>query len=162
MARNYVENDQVRFTEAGLCTVDMEIYGGECIKDLTPKRLFPMTGEDMYISLLDKDGKEMAIIRNAKTLIKESREAIYKALGEYYFIPKITKIYKCEDKFGTLTFDVETDKGRVKFSIKNRHYDIKKIYDDRVLMRDRDDNRYEIENYTLLDKKSIKLLYQYI
>lgn len=162
MARNYVEGDSVKFTEAGLCSVDMEIYGGETVKGLTPKRLFPMTGVNMYITLLDDAGKEQAIIRNLETLMPESRKVIEEALNEYYFMPKITKINGVEDKFGILKLDVMTDKGRVSFAIKNRHYDIKKIYDNRILMRDRNDNRYEIEDYTTLDKKSIKMLYQYI
>ena len=162
MARFYVEGDSVKFTESGLCSVDMEIYGGDCVKNLTPKRLFPMTGVNMYITLLDSDGKEKAIIRNLDTLMPDSKKVIENALNEYYFMPKITKINQIVDKFGVLTLDVMTDKGNVKFAIKNRHYDIKKIYDNRILIRDRNDNRYEIEDYTTLDKKSIKMLYQYI
>ena len=162
MARNYVEGDKVRFTEAGLCTVDMEIYGGETFKGLTPKRLFPMTGENRYITLLDDAGKEIAIIRSLKTLMPESRKVIDNALYEYYFIPKISKINEITDKFGILTFDVDTDKGRVSFDIKNRHYDIKQIYGHRILLRDRNDNRYEIEDSSKLDKRSLKLIYPYI
>jgi hypothetical protein len=140
----------------------MDIYGGEHIDGLTPKRLFPMTGLNMYISLINSDGKEVAIIRNMETLMPESREAVDQCLNEYYMMPKIKQILSCWDKFGILKFEVLTDRGTVTFDIKNRHYDIKKIYGNRILMRDRNDNRYEIEDYTLLDKKSIKLLYQYI
>ncbi len=162
MARNYVEGDTVRFTDAGFCSVDMEIYGGETVKNLTPKRLFPMTGENRYISLIDETGHERAIIRNIDTLMPDSKKVIEQALNEYYFMPKITAINEVIDKFGVLNLNVETDKGSVKFAIKNRHYDIKKIYGNRILIRDRNDNRYEIPDYTQLDKKSIKKLYQYI
>lgn len=162
MARNYVEGDMVRFTETGLCTVDMEIYGGETVKGLTPKRLFPMTGENMYITLLNGEGKEEAIIRNLNTLMPESRKVIENALSEFYFMPKISKINEITDKFGILSLDVDTDKGRVKFDIKNRHYDIKQIYGSRILIRDRNDNRYEIEDSSKLDKRSLKLIYPYI
>lgn len=162
MGRNYVEGDMVRFTEVGLCSVDMEIYGGETIKGLTPKRLFPMTGENMYITLLDEKGKEVAIIRNLDTLMPDSKKVIENALYEYYFMPKISKINEITDKFGILTLDVETDKGRVRFDIKNRHYDIKQIYGSRILIRDRNDNRYEIEDSRNLDKRSLKLIYPYI
>lgn len=162
MARRYVEGDGVRFTRSGLSTVDMELYGGEKECGLTPKRLFPVTGEDRYISLLDEEGKESAIIRNINNLMPDSRQAVEEALGEYYFIPEITRIVEVKDSFGQLKFEVETDKGRVKFEVKNRHYDIKKVYGDRVLIRDKNDNRYEIPDYTKLDTKSIKQLYQYI
>lgn len=162
MARNYVGNDSVRFTLSGLCTVDMEVYGGETVRYLTPKRLFPVTGETKYISLLDSEEHEVAIIRDLDTLMKESREAVEKALGEYYFVPKITAIKEITDKFGALKFSVSTDKGNVEFTVKNRHYDIKKLQNERVLIRDSNDNRYEIEDYTLLDKASRKALYQYV
>lgn len=161
MERNYIEGDSVRFTKASLCTVDMEVCGSKTFKNLTPKRLFPMTN-NAYITLLDEKGKEVAIIRNLDTLIPESRKIIEIALNEYYFIPKIKKINEIEDKFGTLNLDVETHKGKVKFAIRNRHYDIKKIGDNRILIKDGNDNRYEIEDYTIMDKKSIKLLYPYI
>ena len=162
MGRYYVEGDSVRFKTGGLCTVDMEVYGGEEIKGLIPKRLFPVTGSDMYISLLDENGKEKAIIRSLNTLMPDSKKVIEEALGEYYFTPKVTCINGIVDKFGILNLDVMTDKGRVEFAIKNRHYDIKKIYDNRILIRDRNDNRYEIEDYTKLDSRSMKMLYQYI
>ena len=162
MPRNYVGGDSVRFKESGLCSVDMEVYGGETVKGLTPKRLFPMTGERQYITLLDKDSKEVAIIRDLDSLMEDSKKVIENALNEYYFMPKITKILNIEDKFGVLKMSVETDKGNVEFAIKNRHYDIKKIYENRILIRDRNDNRYEIVDYYALDKKSIRMLYQYI
>ena len=110
MGRYYVEGDSVRFKTAGLCTVDMEVYGGESVTGLTPKRLFPVTGCDMYISLLDENGKEKAIIRNLNNLIPESKKVIEEALGEYYFTPKITCINSIVDKFGILNMDVKTDK----------------------------------------------------
>ena len=162
MPRTYVEGDRVRFVYKGICTVDMEVYGADVVTDLTPKRLFPVTGSDKYVSLLDKDGNEVAIIRDLSSLMKESRKNIEKALDEFYFVPKIIKINGITDKFGVLKFDVETDKGRVEFTVKNRHYDIKKLQTERVLIRDSNDNRYEIESYLLLDRQSRKKMYQYV
>ena len=74
MARNYVEGEKIRFIEAGLCTVDMENEDGTLVKGLTPKRLFPMTHENKYITLLDDKGKEVAIIRSLKSLAPDSRK----------------------------------------------------------------------------------------
>ena len=162
MSRFYVEGDIVRFKETGLCTVEMEVYGGDVYKNLTPKRLFPMSGGNKYISLLDEEMKEKAIIRDLDTLMPESKKVIEDALCEYYFMPKIIRINMCDVKFGLLNFDVDTDKGNVKFSVKNRHYDIKKLENERILIRDGNDNRYEIEDYSKLDKKSARMLYQYI
>ena len=75
MTRNYVGGDGVRFTRAGTCLVDMEYYGGETVKRLEPHRLFPISGGDRYITLLDEDGIEQAIIRDLSTLLPKVRQS---------------------------------------------------------------------------------------
>ena len=69
MTRNYVGGDSVRFTRAGTCLVDMEYFGGKTVKRLEPHRLFPVSGGDKYIALLDEEGIEQAIIRDLDTLL---------------------------------------------------------------------------------------------
>jgi hypothetical protein len=107
---------------------------------------------------LDDAGKEMAIIRNPATLMPESRKAIEDCLREYYRIPKITEILEISEKHGQLKWHVQTDRGEHAFEIRNRHSDIKMLYDGRVLVRDSADNRYEIPDHTLLSKHSRNLL----
>ena len=52
MSRKYVDGDSVRFTPSSFCQVDAELFGGERINALEPRRLFPLSGPDRYISLL--------------------------------------------------------------------------------------------------------------
>lgn len=160
MARVYVEGDQVRFTRKDLCFVDMECYDGRKFENLEPRRLFPVSGKDRYITLLDEKGIEVAIIRNPETLMPDSRKAIEDCLWEYYRIPKITEILNISEKHGRLKWCVNTDCGEHTFEIRNRHSDIKMLYDGRVLIRDSADNRYEIPDYKLLPKRSRFLLNQ--
>ena len=42
--------------------------------------------------------------------------------------------------------------------IRNRNADIKQLYDGRILVRDSNDNRYEIIDYRKLDRDSLRLL----
>ena len=158
MARLYIDGDEVRITRRDLCSVDVEFYRGETIENLEPRRLFPVSGMSKYITLIDEKGKEQAIIRNIDTLMSESKKVIEACLREYYLIPKITRILEVTDKFGLLKWTVETDRGNQTFEIRNRHSDIKLLYDGRVLVRDTSDNRYEISNYKQLDKHSLMLL----
>ena len=67
-----------------------------------------------------------------------------------------------DEKFGSLTWKVETDRGTVAFRIRNRHSDIKCLDGKRVLIRDTNDNRYEIPDYTTLDMHSRRLLFSYL
>lgn len=158
MARNYINGDEVRITKTGVNTVDVEYYDGTVVKELEPRRLFPISGLENYITLLDSDGKEHAIIRSLKNLIPESREAIELCLREYYMIPKITAVTDRFEKYGLLHWTVETDRGSRSLVIRNRHSDLKMLYDGRILVRDSDDNRYEIPDLTKLDRKSLQLL----
>ena len=158
MARRYIDGDEARFTRRDMCVVDMEFYTGEKIEKLEPRRLFPVSGLRRYISLLDEDGKEHAIIRNIDNLMRESKEVIEEALSEYYLVPKISALLDVSEKYGILKWVVDTDRGVQSFTIRNRHNDIKVLYDGRVLVRDSNDNRYEIIDYRKMDKKSISLL----
>lgn len=158
MARNYINGDEVKFTRTGTCTVDAEYYNGTVVKELEPRRLFPVSGLENYITLLDGEGKEHAIIRALKNLMPESREAIETCLNEYYMIPKIIAVTERYEKYGLLHWSVETNHGARSFVIRNRHSDLKMLYDGRILVRDSDDNRYEIPNLDSLDKKSLQLL----
>ena len=55
MARLYVDGNTARFTKKDICLVDMELFGGEKVEDLEPRRLFPVSGRMKYISLLDAE-----------------------------------------------------------------------------------------------------------
>lgn len=159
MARLYVDGNTARFTRKDICLVDMELYGGEIHENLEPRRLFPISGRMKYITLLDEEGKEHAIIRDVDTLSPESAEVIKECLREYYMIPKITGLLDRTEKYGVLKWTVQTDRGVRELRIRNRNSDIKQLYDGRILVRDSNDNRYEIIDYRNMDKESLRLLY---
>ncbi len=162
MDRTYIENDNARITLKEGTLLNVEMYDGRVFEGLEAHRLFPITGIDKYITLLDGDGEEKAVIRNINSLMEESREAVKTVLDEYYLVPKIISIIECYEKFGLMKMKVETDRGVYSFDIKSRYNDIKILYDGRVLLRDASDNRYEIEKFDKLDKRSKKLFNSYM
>ena len=62
------------------------------------------------------------------------------------------------EKYGNITWTVATDRGEHSFAILNTSIDIKTLYDGRILIRDSNDNRYEIEDVNALDKDRLNLL----
>ena len=152
--RIYINADEARITYKGFCKVRLEMYDGRVFDDLEPRRLFPLSGLTKYITLLSPEMKEVALIRDLDRLMPESREAVEKCLDEYYMIPKITAIIDRKEKNGLLKYTVMTNYGQRSFDIRNRHSDIKNLYDGRVLFRDSNDNRYEIPDITKLDRAS--------
>jgi len=159
MARLYINSDEARFTKGDFNLVDVELIDGTKWHGLEPKRLFPRSGLTKYISLVDADGHEKAIIRDIDALMPESRAVVQESLDEYYLIPKITALLGRQERFGLLKWTVMTDRGEHSFEIRNIFRDIKVLYDGRVLIRDSDDNRYEIPDIKKLDSNSLSLLY---
>ena len=162
MARTYIDNDMAHFTRTDIALVDMELFDGRKFCSLEPRRLFPLSGLEKYITLLDREGEEVAIIRDLRTLPPNERKIIEECLAEYYLIPKITKIDDLTEKFGMLTMYAQTDRGEVKIEMRGIIHSLKLLYGKRVLVRDTNDNRYEIPDITALDKKSRKFIDSYL
>lgn len=161
MERIYIENDMARFTRKDLTIVDMELSDGRRFENLEPHRLFPVSVKNQYITLLDESGTEQAVIRDVTTLPAEQREIIEDCLNEYYLIPKILKIRDFHERFDGLTLFTDTDKGEANIDIRIL---LKGFRMDgvRVLVRDINDNRYEIPDINRLDTMSRQILSRYL
>lgn len=162
MPRLYIDNDMARFTRKDIALVDMELYDGRYFENLEPRRLFPVTGLEKYITLLDGAGVEQAIIRDLNTLPPKERKTIEECLNEYYLVPKISRIIDCSEKYGVLNIQAETDRGEVRIEIRNVLNGLKLMYGTRVLLRDHNDNRYEIPDLQQLDKNSRMMIDLYL
>ena len=155
----YIDGPEVRITQRDGIFVDAEFYHTKETKTgLEPRRLFPRSGGNRYVALLDEDGEQVAVIRNADNPLPESKQALESALDEYYMIPRITRFIKMTEKFKIWMWTAETDKGVITFEIRNHIASVKPLYDGRVLIKDANDNRYEIPDYRQLDKNSQKML----
>lgn len=163
MGRIYVDRYTGHLERTDLYRVRLTLQDGSMIEDLEPRRLFPFSNQSMYITLLDEDEREVALIRDYEELDESSREALDTCFAEYYMIPQILRLVNSVEKFGSLKWEVETDRGNVTFRIRNRHSDIKNFYGTgRVIIRDSNDNRYEIKDYNALDAHSRRLLFSYL
>ena len=155
----YIDGPEVRITQRDGVFVDAEFYHTKETKTgLEPRRLFPRSGGNRYVALLDEDGEQVAVIRSVDDLLPGSKEALQTALEEYYMIPRITRFIKMTEKFKIWMWTAETDKGVITFEIRNHIASVKPLYDGRVLIKDANDNRYEIPDYRKLDKNSRKML----
>ena len=115
MKRIYVDKYTGRIERTDLYLVRLTMKNGDVYENLEPKRLFPFSKPDMYITLLDAEEREAGFVRDLDELDDESRKALEECFSEYYLIPRITRLLTCEDKFGTVTWEVETDRGYIKF-----------------------------------------------
>lgn len=119
-------------------------------------RCFPFETPDEYISVLDKDGKEYGMILKISDLPEEAREIINSELQRKYFCPVIEKILSLKDKLGYSYWTVDTDHGEMSFSTHDTYRNIARVGNGILIVTDVDGNRYRINDYKALDKKSFK------
>lgn len=161
MERIYIDGDSARFTRKDLSLVDVELADGTKLENLEPKRLFPVSMRNQYITLLDENGTEQAVIRDLKNLPDDQRVIVADCLNEYYRIPEILRIRAYEERFDGLTLHTDTDKGPADIEIRSLALGFK-MDGVRALLRDVNDNRYEIPDVTRLDNLSKQILGRYL
>ncbi len=154
------DSDRIIKYENNLVTLLLQ--DGESYEALEPRRLFPISRRDSYISLLDSAGTERGIIKCLDDVDPGSREVLEASLNDYYLVPKIEKIISISEKSGTIRWRVLTERGEKLFDVRNRNHDIRVSGGGAVRVRDSDDNRYEIDDYRKLDKKSRAKLTPYL
>ena len=155
----YVDANQVRFQLRDRIFLDTEFFSGEKYSALEPRRLFPVSGDNKYIALLDENGNNIAVIRDLDAFPDEEKEKVLSALEEYYRMPRILRFIKMTEKYRIWMWTAETDKGVITFEIRNHLTAVKPLFDGRILIKDANDNRYEIPKFDDLDKKSKKMLF---
>ena len=159
MELRYIDSAEARITENDGILVDVEFYGsGEKLVGLEPRRLFPISGLDKYITLLDSEGAEKAIVRDISSLLPESRAVLENSLREYYMIPRIRRFVSMSENFKIWMWTVETDRGEYTFEVRDHNNTVKMLFDGRVLIKDASDNRYEIPDINALDSKSRRMI----
>ncbi len=158
MARNFINGDEIRITVKDKIFCDVEFFSGQKFTDLEPRRLFPVSGHSQYITFLDENGEEQFILRNIENMEESQRNLLLGCLEEYYRIPKITRLISRSEKHKIWLWNVETDRGEYTFEIINHIQSMRMFYDKRILIKDGNDNRYEIPNIYEMDKRSQKLI----
>lgn len=115
---------------------------------------FPFKTETEYICVQNEAKEEVGMIRALSDFDEDTKNLIQEELKKKYFAPKILKIVKLEEKFGSSFWDCETDYGLRKFTVKDPHRSILRLGEDRAYVVDVDGCRYEIESLERMDKKS--------
>ena len=161
--RFYVDKYTARIERVDVYLVNVICSDGRVFERLEPRRLFPVSDLDNYITLLDEDENEVAFIRRMDEIDKESAKALNECFREFYFIPKIYAVTDVDDHAGVCNWSVKTDRGDITFRIRNVRNDIKySPATQEIRIRDTNDNRYLVPNYLELDRRSQRLINSYL
>lgn len=121
-------------------------------------RAFPFSEENSFISIRDRENKEIGIIKDLKDFSEDIGELFNAELTRRYLLPILCNICSVKEEFGYSYWDVVTNIGPKKFTIKKDNSSLINIKGNQILITDVDGNRYKIEDYTQLDERSYKLI----
>ncbi len=125
-------------------------------------RQFPLDLLWEYISVLDEEMREVGIIRDIATFDEATRSLLEKELKKRYYTVTVTAILSVKERFGCSYWQVRTEEGLIKFTLRDTMRSISSVNGSRVFFTDVDGNRYEIPDLAALDPKSRKCLELYI
>jgi hypothetical protein len=117
-------------------------------------RGFPLSDPDHYIGFLDSANKDIGLVIDPSQLDPESRLVVDQDLEKRYFVPLIRKVYSVKEEFGTIAWDVDTDKGRRELLVRNIRDNLQELTSSRVIVTDVDGNRFEFPDISRLDSRT--------
>ena len=141
---------------------------GTVYRCVSLRRCFPLSAEDSDILVRVPDteaarGHEIGMIEDVQQLEPASRQAVLRELSLYYFVPTIERIWSIREEFGFLYWEVETDRGRKDFIMRDSiTSSVRKVSEGRWLIIDINQTRYEVHHFESLDSHSQKLLRRYL
>ena len=138
-----------------------------CPKDAETRRVllhrdFPFDHPWAYISVLSTDNMELAFLQDVNLFDGEEKEIIVRELERKYYTPSIKRILSVKDRFGFSYWDVETESGKVTFTLQDTFKSISRAGDRKLFFSDVDGNRFVIEDIEALDRKSHKKIELYL
>jgi len=154
----YLDPDKARFFIDAFEDLNLELAGDQTYSRVRVKRAFPLTRDDCFIVVQDRQGKEIGSLARLDALDRDSRQAVEDELERAYFTPRIQRIAKVTVANRVPRWEVETDRGPRAFEIYSSRRDVRILGDGRVLVQDADGNRYEIPDYRRLDPASQALV----
>ncbi|MBX2822196.1 MAG: DUF1854 domain-containing protein [Rhodothermaceae bacterium] len=158
---NLLVADELQFEQKGV-HLTLAINGEQVSTGVQIYRAYPLSDPTHYLSICDEENKEIGVLVEPEELSKENRALVEYHLNRRYLVPIVKRILSTKERFGTLDWAMETDRGECRFSTRNlREYSFSPT-PGRLLIQDIDGNRYDIRDVNALDKKSQDMLYKYM
>lgn len=139
-----------------LTTSDGKVYDG-----VFPVRAFPIAAPEDGLSLLNKEGQELAWITRITDLPNATQKLIAEELAKREFMPAIHRIYDVSSFATPSIWHVGTDKGDTQLILKAEDQ-IWRLSQTSMLITDSHGVNFIIRDVDQLDKHSRKLLDRFL
>ena len=140
----------------------LSIEGKGDVGQINVFRAYPLSDPMHYLSICNKENEEIGVLMDPGELSESDRVLVKKHLDRRYLVPIVSNIISTKERFGTLEWTMDTDRGMCTFTTRNlREYSFQPS-PGRLLIEDVDGNRYDIRDVKALSKKSQDLLLKYM
>jgi hypothetical protein len=153
----FLESEKLRFSKTPGGVLSLKI-GRKVYPRVHAYRAFPLSNTDTYICIRDAEDKEIGILESFAGLPEDMAALVEEELESRYFTPVVKKVLSLKEEFGYVYWDVDTDAGRSRFTARVGHNSAIQLGDSRIVIVDVDGNRFELEDYTILDPKHQRIV----
>jgi Domain of unknown function (DUF1854) len=157
----YLEPKRLRFLRHG-ATLRLIEEGERCWLKVAVVRVFPLSQPQRFLSVRDGAMKEIGLLVHPEELDAESRQLVAEELERRYLVPAIRRVIAVKERFGTVEWEVETDRGACTFTTRNPRENVWQPAPGRYLLTDVDGNRYDVRDLAALDGASQALLLRHL
>lgn len=125
-------------------------------------RAFPLSDPAHFLSVRDGQGNEVGLIAEPDALRPEDRALVERELERRYLVPAVTRVVSARERFGTVEWTMDTDRGVVRFTTRNLRENVQRPAPSRIILNDVDGNRYDIRDVDALSDASQELLFRHL
>mgnify|MGYP000890488717 FL=1 len=119
---------------------------------------FPLKNPSHFIWVKDAKNNELGIIESIADLDQTSQKCVKDYLRKRYYMPNISSVNTLKEEFGLWYWETMTDRGPRDFVVKDPRQNIINLGQGRLLIIDVDGNRFNVDNYDLLNPKVVMML----
>ena len=131
------------------------VHGSQ--EEVVPVRSFPIAAPENGISLIGRDGHELAWIERLTDLPAPQRCLVEEDLASRDFLPEIRAIHAISSFATPSTWQVDTDRGPFALVLKGEE-DIRRLSQTMLLITDNNGIHFLVRDLAKLDRNSRKLL----
>lgn len=121
-------------------------------------RIFPLSLEQGYISVRDQEDNEIGIIESSDGMSSHDKTLVEDEIAGRYFTPVIKRIISLKEEFGYSYWEVETSAGVCRMTVQNRYNPVLRLEENRIIITDVDGCRFEMEDYTAVEPKHLRVI----
>src|SRR5688572_1468994 len=158
---SFLDLNKLRFFKHG-ATLHLTVEADRSYLIVSVLRAFPLSEPERYFSVRDGENKEVGLIVEPDELSDENRGLVREDLARRYLTPAVKCIVSAKERFGTVDWEMETDRGMCKLTTRNLRENVQRPAPGRIILNDVDGNRYDIRNIDELDLRSQQLLFQHM